>query len=267
MLGAIAGDIIGSTYEFLDFKAKDFPLFRPASGFTDDTVLTVAVAEALMDGDGDEARTERCVRESLKKYCRMYPDAGYGAAFWGWAFGDGTAPYNSWGNGSAMRVSPVGSLFDTLKETERFAAITARVTHNHPEGMKGAMATAVAIFMARTGSTQAEIRDALDRRYGYDLHRRLDDIRPNYRFEVSCRKSVPQAIIAFLEGTDYEDTVRNAVSLGGDSDTQACIAGGIAEVFWGLPDEIAAQAFARLDEPLQIVVERWNAYLNARRSR
>lgn len=266
MLGAIAGDIIGSAYEFLGQKSKDFPLFRRSSCFTDDTVLTIAVAEALMDGGDDEALTERCVRESLQKYGRMFPDVDYGGMFVNWIFSDDALPYNSWGNGSAMRVSPVGWLFGALEETERFAAVTARVTHNHPEGIKGAMATAAAIFMARTGSSQAQIRDELERRYGYDLHRRMDDIRPDYHFELSCQESVPQAIIAFLEGRDYEDTVRNAVSLGGDADTQACIAGGIAEAFWGLPDEIAAQALERLDARLKTVMERWTRYLSRRRT-
>lgn len=241
MLGAIAGDVIGSVHEGSGTKTKDFPLFTEWSRFTDDTVLTVAVAEKLLRGGDYVDLFHACVRE--------YPTAGYGGTFIRWAGYGHREPYNSWGNGSAMRVSPVAWAFNSLLEVEAEARRSAAVTHNHPEGVKGAQATATAVFLARTGSDKAAIRSHVEREYGYDLSAKLDDIRPSYTFDVSCQGSVPQSIVAFLESTDYEDAVRNAISLGGDADTMACIAGAIAEAFYGgVPDHIRRPVLERLDD-------------------
>ena len=244
MLGAIAGDIIGSIYERNGIKTKDFPVFSPGCRFTDDTVLTVAIADAILN-DGKYA-------ERFKQYYRHYPNAGYGKSFRHWGKSDSSEPYNSWGNGSAMRVSPVGFAFDNLDTVLREAKRTAEVTHNHPEGIKGAQATAAAVFLARTGNDKAAIKSYIETTFNYNLEQTLNQIRPSYRFDVSCQGSVPQAIIAFLESTDFEDAIRNAVSLGGDSDTIACIAGGIAQAFYnGVPEPIAQQALGYLDDYLR----------------
>jgi ADP-ribosylglycohydrolase len=250
MLGAIAGDMIGSVYEFENVKTKDFPLFRPDSCFTDDTVLTVAVAEAILQGSA--------YQEALKRYFRRYPypKGSYGARFFDWATRDASQPYNSWGNGSAMRVSPVGFAFDDLETVLTEAQRTAEVTHNHPEGIKGAQATAAAIFLGRTGHSKTDIKIYIEQTFGYDLNRTLDAIRPSYEFNESCQETVPEAIIAFLASTDFEDAIRNAVSLGGDSDTLTCITGGIAQAFYGgVPDAIARATLTRLPEDLRTVTE------------
>jgi ADP-ribosylglycohydrolase len=243
MIGAIAGDIIGSVCEGRPIKRKAFPLFSPASHFTDDTVLTVAVADALLYG--------HAYRGALKAYYRRYPDRGFGGSFALWAASDAIEPYGSYGNGAAMRVSPVAWARASLEAVLAEARASAEVTHNHPEGVKGAQATAAAVFLARSGADKGAIRDYLEGQFGYDLHRRLDEIRPAYDFDVSCQGSVPEAIIAFLESSGFEDAVRNAVSLGGDSDTQACIAGGIAEAFYGgVPDDIQRAVAEELDVDL-----------------
>lgn len=239
MIGAIAGDIIGSVYEYRQIKTKDFPLFDDECDFTDDSVLTVAVANAILSGTP--------YVDSIRRLGRRYPDAGYGGSFARWLHADDPRPYNSWGNGSAMRVSPVGFAFPTEDEVLRQAKLTAEVTHNHPEGIKGAQATALAVFLARTGHGKEAIRARLKSLFHYDLDRTVADIRPTYAFDVSCQGSVPEAIIAFLDSESYEDAVRNAVSLGGDSDTLACIAGGVAEAFYGgIPDEIREKVEALL---------------------
>jgi ADP-ribosylglycohydrolase len=225
VIGAIAGDIVGSVYERRPIKTKDFPLFDPRCRFTDDTVLTVAVADAILSGSP--------YFDSVRRIGRRHPDAGYGGSFFRWLFAEDTRPYNSWGNGSAMRVSPVGFAFSTEDEVLRQARMTAEITHDHPEGIRGAEAVALAIFLARTGHGKAAIRLRITDRFGYDLDQTIDDIRPSYVFDVSCQGTVPQAIVAFLDSDSYEDAVRNAISLGGDSDTLACIAGGIAEAFYG----------------------------------
>jgi ADP-ribosylglycohydrolase len=225
MIGAIAGDIIGSVYEWDNIKTTDFPLFSSGSFFTDDTVLTVAVADCVLHGH-DYA-------DKFREYTGDYPGRGYGGSFLGWASTPNSAPYNSWGNGSAMRVSPVGFAFNTLKEVTEEAKKTAEVTHNHPEGIKGAQAVAAAIFLARSGERKQEIKSYIERTFQYNLSQSLDSIRKWYEFDVSCQGSVPQAIIAFLESGDYEDAVRKAISIGGDSDTIACITGGIAQAFYG----------------------------------
>ena len=253
MIGAIAGDIIGSVYEgkkqWMTARTADFqPLFSPRARFTDDTVLTAAVAESLLHG--------RDLTGLLKDYYARYPGAGFGGEFKRWAASDDTEPYGSWGNGSAMRVSPVAWAFGTLEEVLHRAKDTARVTHNHPEGIKGAQATATAIFLARTGASKWDLRDEVERRFNYDLSFTLDDVRPTYAFDSSCAGTVPQAIVAFMESSDFESAVRLAISLGGDCDTLACIAGSIAAAFYGVPNHIREQTLARLDEPLsEIVVE------------
>jgi ADP-ribosylglycohydrolase len=250
MLGAIAGDIIGSVYEAAPTKQTDFPLFQPASTFTDDTVLTVAVADCLLNN--------KDYTLSLQTWGRRYPDAGYGGNFINWIFDKNPRPYNSWGNGSAMRVSPIAWAFDTLEQVQQEAKKSAEVTHNHPEGMKGAQAVATAIFLARQGSDKAAIKAYIEAHYAYDLSRKIEEIRPDYRFDVSCQGSVPEAIIAFLESENFEESIRLAISLGGDSDTQACIAGSIAEAFYGLvPAEIADEVVKRLPKDLRLVTEKF----------
>lgn len=247
MIGAIAGDVIGSVHEFSATKTKDFPLFDARCFFTDDTVLTVALADALLH--------ERDYAVTLKRYYRRYPDAGYGGSFHDWASSESWAPYNSWGNGAAMRVSPAAYVAKSLDEALALAEQSAAVTHNHPEGIRGAQATAAAIFLARAGHKKGDIRQFVESAFGYSLRQTLDEIRPTYVFNESCQETVPQAITAFLEATDFEDAIRNAVSLGGDADTLACITGSIAEpYFGGVPAEIRESTLLRLDDDLLDVV-------------
>ncbi len=247
MLGAIAGDIIGSVYEYEGIKTEDFPLFSPHSDFTDDSVLTIALADSILTGAD--------YTQNLIKYTAAYPGRGYGGSFIRWAESGDTRPYNSWGNGSAMRVSPVGFAYNDLETVLAEAKKSAEVTHNHPEGIKGAQATAAAVFLARTGKSKAEIKDYIKQTFGYDLNPTLAQIRPHYTYDVSCQGTVPPAVIAFLESENYEDAVRKAVSLGGDADTLACITGGIAEAFYGeVPQEIKDKVFELLDEKLAGVV-------------
>ena len=246
MLGAIAGDIIGSVYEVIDIKTTDFPLFSERSTFTDDTVLTVAVADSILNDIPYEI--------NLKRYFRMFPHAGYGGTFWAWAASESMEPYNSWGNGSAMRVSPVGFAYDTIDDVLREARRSAEVTHNHPEGIKGAQAVAASVFLARSDESRDRIRQFIEERFAYNLSEPLDEIREYYTFDVSCQGSVPQAITAFLESTDYEDAVRKAISIGGDSDTIACITGGIAQAYYKrIPPHIQEGVEEILDERLMEV--------------
>ena len=224
ILGAIAGDIIGSAYEFENVKSLDFALFTEESYFTDDSVLTVATMDVLLHKTG--------YTETYQRYGRAYPHRGYGGNFNAWIYADNPQPYNSWGNGSAMRVSPVGWYCSTMEDVLAEAKKSAEVTHNHAEGIKGAQAAAAAVFLARTGKSKDEIKTFIVDTFGYDLNRTIAQIRPNYEFDVSCQGSVPEAIIAFLESVDFENAVRLAVSIGGDSDTIACITGGIAEAFY-----------------------------------
>jgi len=248
MIGSIAGDIIGSVYEFDRIKTKDFPLFHPQCSFTDDTVLTVAVADAILSG--------RSYLESTLQIGRHYPESGYGGLFFHWLHSDDPQPYNSWGNGSAMRVSPVGFAFDAETEVLDEARKTAEISHNHPEGIKGAQAVAFAVYLARMGYGKEVIRTEISRRFGYDLHRTVDDIRPTYSFNESYQGTVPEAIVSFLDSTSYEDAIRNAISLGGDSDTLACITGGIAEAFYGeVPDTIRTKALEFLTPDLREITE------------
>ena len=225
MLGAIAGDIIGSVYEHHPIKTKDFPLFHPQCRFTDDTVLTIAIAQAILN--------DREYFTAVRKIGRKYPHAGYGGSFIHWLRSTAAKPYNRWGNGAAMRVSPVGFAFDSVEAVLEEAAQTAEISHNHPEGIKGAQATALSVYLARNTQDKTLIRKEVANRFGYHLDRTVEDIRPSYEFDVSCQGTVPEAIIAFLDSDSYEDAVRNAISLGGDSDTLACITGGIAEAYYG----------------------------------
>ncbi len=256
MMGAISGDVIGSVYEAWPVKYKDFALFSKRSTFTDDTVLTVAAAEALLT-DGDYVR-------AFHEYFSRHPNRGFGASFADWAASRRTGAYGSYGNGAAMRVSPVAWAKGTLKSVLEEARRSAAVTHDHPEGLKGAMATAAAIFLARTGKSKDAIRRYLSEAFGYALHRSLDEIRPHYTFDVSCQGSVPESIICFLESEDFEDALRNAVSLGGDADTMACIAGAIAEAYYGgVPPKIEEETRLRLAADLIDVVDRFNQQFRA----
>lgn len=285
MLGAIIGDIVGSVYEWNNSKTKEFPLFSEDCYFTDDTVMTVATADALMNG----GKADNFIN-AYKKWGRLYPEAGYGGRFSNWVHSDDRKPYNSWGNGSAMRVSPCAWLMDCgyyartgmwpVNGRDR-AKLSAEVTHNHPEGIKGALAVTDAIFMCRFyvggyGDDQGnpinerytlqqykvQIQEHIEQEYGYDFSKTLAEIRPIYKFNDSCQETVPQAITAFLESTNFEDAIRNAISLGGDSDTLAAITGSIAEAAYGVPNEIKGKALLFLDKPLTDVYKRWEAYLN-----
>ena len=248
MLGAITGDIIGSRFERGKFKSTEFELFTSESSFTDDTVLTVAVADCILHGL-DYSKT-------IRRYGKAYPQAGYGGTFKKWMFGFISGPYNSWGNGWAMRVSPVGWAFykeeDVLEEAKR----SAEVTHNHPEGVKGAQALALAVWLARNGASKRAIQVAVEEKFSYDLRTTLDEIRPHYQFDVSCQGSVPQAIRAFLESENFENAIRLAISIGGDSDTIACMAGAVAEAFYKeIPEKMLVGVKKRLPEPFLKIVE------------
>lgn len=243
MLGAICGDIIGSVYEWDNIKTKDFELFSPRCTFTDDSVLTVALADSIL--------RDVPYADNIRAFYRLYPNRGYGGNFCLWAGNPGRGPYHSFGNGAAMRISPVAWAYDDLDRVlERAAAFTAP-THDHPEGIKGGQALAAAVYLARNGASKGDIKAYLETSFGYDLGQTLDEIRPDYRFDVSCQGTVPQAIRAFLEACGFEDAIRNAISLGGDSDTLACITGAVAEAFYGgVPEDIARQVWTILDERL-----------------
>lgn len=251
MIGAIVGDIIGSVHEFTATKVMDFPLLTAESRFTDDTVLTIAVADCIL-GDGNYV-------DKLQEYTNAYPKRIYGTSFLHWVRAGSREPYNSWGNGSAMRVSPVGFAFSDTKSVLHEAKCSAEVTHNHSEGIKGAQATALSVFMAREGSSKDEIMQTIEATFGYDLSHSIDEIRPDYRFNESCQGTVPEAIIAFFESNDFESAIRLSISLGGDADTLACITGAIADPFYGgVPNEIAEPALARLDKPLRKVLDEFS---------
>ena len=259
MYGALLGDMIGSPYEFdRGSKTKAFPLFNQESQFTDDSVMTIAIAEALMNtiGASDDV-IRKAVIESMHKWGWRYPYAGYGGMFSDWLERLDTEPYNSYGNGSAMRVSAAGWLYDSLSKTRNVARITAEVTHNHPEGIKGAEATASAIYLARNGKSKDEIKEYIIREFGYDLTRTCDEIRPTYYHIETCQQTVPEAITAFLEGGDFEDVIRTAVSLGGDCDTLTCIAGGMAEAMYGVPEELKEECLRRVEPDMREVLDRF----------
>ncbi|MBF0216114.1 MAG: ADP-ribosylglycohydrolase family protein [Candidatus Omnitrophica bacterium] len=252
MLGAIAGDIIGSAYEWNRTKRTDFELYTDRSRFTDDSVLTIAIADAILK--------KMNYSVAVKGYGLTYPRAGYGCMFAEWLFSEDMEPaYNSYGNGSAMRVSAVGFAFESVEDVLSEAKKTAEITHNHPEGIKGAQATAAAIFLAHKGEDKKAIASFTEQAFSYNLHRTLEEIRPTYKFEESCQKTVPEAIIAFLESSDYESAVRNAVSLGGDSDTLACITGGIAQAFYKkIPNSIISETRKRLPNDILLVIDKFN---------
>lgn len=252
IIGAICGDIIGSSHEFHPIKTKEFKLVNKYSTYTDDTVLTLAVASWLTN---DESYSTQSLVRKVQKFASYYPNAGYGGRFREWIVQRNPRPYNSWGNGSAMRVSPAAWVCDTLEDTQMLAKRSAQITHNHPEGIKGAMATASAIFLARNSKSKDYIREYIESTFQYNLTRRLEDIRPDYKFEVSCQKSVPESIICFLEADSYTDTIRNAVSLGGDADTMGAISGAIASAYYDVPTDLVDECKNRLDNNLLTVYE------------
>ena len=270
MLGAVVGDIVGSPFEFDRNRktaySKEYPLVSEYSCFTDDSVMTLAVADALMcamphKGDKtSEAEFKHYVIKSMRSFANVHPDAGYGRRFFQWLTDSSPNPYNSWGNGSAMRVSPVAWAFDNLEDVEKFAAVSSRVTHNNPEGIRGAKATAAAIFLARTGKSKAEIKHYISEKYYYDLTRTLDEIRPDYHHIESCPKTVPEAVTAFLEGENFEDVLRCAVSLSGDADTLTAIAASIAEGFYGIPEEISRMIVPKLSDFLMGTMIKWEIW-------
>ena len=263
MLGAIIGDIVGSVYEFNNIKTTEFELFTEKSHFTDDTVMTIAVAAGLWRGYDNVLETKKALIDSMRYYGRRFAYAGYGGRFAKWLISQDPVPYDSYGNGAAMRVSSVAWIYNNLEEIEKYAEVTASVTHNHPEGIKGAKSVAAAIFLARTGKTLDDIKSYITTQYGYDLSRTLDEIRPNYKFYESCQESVPEAITAFLESNSFEDSLRKSVSIGGDSDTIAAITGSIAEAFYGgIPEWIVKEAISRLDEPLYDIYQMHQSFLH-----
>lgn len=265
MLGAIIGDVIGSVFEHHRVKTTDFALFDRVSRFTDDTVLTVAIADAILHRQtpappmAETWQSQNLYAQKLKEYGRKFPDVGYGAMFKGWLKSDSLQGYGSYANGSAMRVSPVGFAFQSLDEVLREAHLTAVVTHNHPEGIKGAQAIASAVYLAHTGQSKVAIKEFVEGKFGYNLRRHLADIRPTYSFDSSCQGSVPQALIAFLESNDFEDAIRKAISLGGDSDTLASMAGGVAQAYYKvIPDHLASQVTLLLDSGFRQVLRTFN---------
>ena len=257
MTGAIIGDIVGSRFEFDNYKSKDFTLFTPRSFFTDDTVMTLAVAQALSKYKEitDYEAFKRTLIKCMHDLGSNYMDCGYGGRFYSWIKSKSTLPYNSYGNGSAMRVSPVGRYAKSLSEAERLAKATAEVTHNHPEGIKGAVSVAGAIYLARTGSTMEQIKEYVKGYYTIDFT--LDEIRPEYSFNETCQGTVPQAFQAFFEATSFEDAIRNAISIGGDSDTLAAITGSVAEAFFGIDDSLEATAISYLDNRLKNIYNKF----------
>ena len=260
MIGAIIGDIVGSRFEFdRGSKTREFELFTSRCEFTDDTVMTVAVAEALVNAgkDADEETVKAELIKSIKKWGQRYPDAGYGGRFIGWVLSDDPKPYGSYGNGAGMRVSSAGWFYDTIDRTREVARWTAEITHNHPEGVKGAESTAAAIFLARHGSSQEEIRQYIENEFGYDLSRTLDEIRPTYHHVEDSMHTNPEAFECFLEADSYESTLRNVMYIGGDADTICAIAGAIAEAFWGIPQDIIDKGMEYLTPDLLEAVNKY----------
>jgi len=261
MYGAILGDIVGQPYEFdRGGKTKDFPLLSECPHFTDDSVMTIAVCDGILQAglEADEKTMKDAIINSMHTWGYRYPHAGYGQKFYLWIAAKKTEPYGSYGNGSAMRVSSVGWLFDTLERTREVARWTSEVTHNHPEGIKGAESVASVIWLARNGKSKDEIRSFVQKEFGYDLSRTCDQIRPGYHHTESCQETVPEAITAFLEGEDFEDVIRTAVSLGGDCDTLTCIAGSMAEAFYGIDDDFKQAVLALTSDAMHDVMERFD---------
>lgn len=250
MLGALVGDIIGSIYEFQNVKSMDFDLFTPWSTYTDDSVMTLAVAKWLIE---DKEHTKHHLISCMQELGRRYPKAGYGGNFEWWLRQDDPQPYKSWGNGAGMRVSPVGLYANSLEEALYLAEVTASVSHNHPEGIKGAKAIAASVFLCKTGKSKEEIKNYVQLSFGYNLKRTISEIRPNYYFDVSCQGSVPEAIIAFLEGNSFEEVIRLAISIGGDSDTIGCMAGAIAACIYPIPEEITEECNSILTDDLRAI--------------
>ncbi|MBR3532766.1 MAG: ADP-ribosylglycohydrolase family protein [Clostridiales bacterium] len=266
MIGAIIGDIVGSRFEFdAGEKSREFELFAKGCSFTDDTVMTIAVAEALMNAgkEADEKTVKAELIRSMKKWGQAYPNAGYGARFIHWVLSDDPKPYGSYGNGSGMRVSPAGWLYDTIERTREVARWTAEVTHNHPEGVKGAESVAAAIFMARNGASKEEIKQYIVDEFGYDLTRTLDEIRPSYHHVEDCMRTMPEAFTCFLEAESYEETLRNVMYIGGDTDTLAAIAGAVAEAMWGIPVRIIIDAQEFIPDDIDSVVQRFNGIVHS----
>ena len=261
MLGAIVGDIVGSVYEAHNTKSMNFELFTPWSRFTDDSVMTLAVAKWLVE---DEAHTIHYLIYCMQELGNRYPNAGYGGNFWAWLREENPQPYNSWGNGAGMRVSPVGLYAKTLDEALALAALTASVSHNHPEGVKGAQAIAACVFLCKEGKSKAEIKEYIEKTFDYNLNRSIAEIRPRYEFDVSCQGSVPEAIIAFLDGNSFEEVIRLAISLGGDSDTIGAMAGAIAACMYPIPDEIVNRCNTILTEDLKEIKDKFIELLKER---
>ncbi|MDR2092202.1 MAG: ADP-ribosylglycohydrolase family protein [Azoarcus sp.] len=261
MLGAIIGDIVGSRFEFNNHRSKTFDLFTRSCHVTDDSIMTLALARAIMNaGTQDDERLAAAAVAAMQEIGRKYPLCGFGMRFAQWVESAHPAPYNSYGNGAAMRVSPAAIAARTREDAIRLARAVTAITHNHPEGLKGAQATAIAIFMARSGAGKEDIRDHIHRHY-YPLDFTIDEIRPTYTFNETCQKTVPQAIEAFLESDSFEDSIRTAISLGGDSDTLAAITGSIAEAFYGIPDDLAKTALTYLDTRLRTIYDEWGTFL------
>ena len=268
MYGAILGDIIGQPYEFdRGNKTKDFPLFCKTPRFTDDSVMTIAICDGILKAgiDADENTMKTAMITSMQLWGHKYPDAGYGGRFYQWLAQENTKPYNSWGNGSAMRVSSIGWFFESLEKTREVARWSAEVTHNHPEGIKGAEATASVIWMARNGYFKVQIKEYVINEFGYDLSRTCDEIRPGYYHVESCQETVPEAITAFLEGNSFEDVIRTAVSLGGDCDTLTDIATSMAEAFYGLPEEMKAKCIEYTEKDMHEVMKAFDEKVIARK--
>ena len=249
MLGAIVGDIVGSRFEWHNHRSKDFDFLTSECFFTDDSVMSLALAQAMLDSKDDCSNLSEKAVECMQRIGRKYPNCGYGGRFRGWMFSNAPKPYNSFGNGAAMRVSAAGFAANSMEEAKALAEKITAVTHNHPEGMKGAEATVAALYMARSGSNISEIRDCIDKNY-YPMNFTLDGIRESYQFNETCQETVPQALMAFFESTGFEDAIRNAISIGGDSDTLAAITGGIAEAYYGITADIRKRTLAFLDEEL-----------------
>ena len=262
MLGALVGDIVGSVYEFQNTKSTDFELFTPNSTFTDDSVMTLAVAKWLLE---DSVHTTHHLIRCMQELGDRYPNAGYGGNFGWWLRQSNPAPYNSWGNGSGMRVSPVGLYAKTLDEALALSALTASVSHNHAEGVKGAQAVATSVFLCKEGKTKQEIKGYVEQNFGYNLNRTIAEIRPNYNFDVSCQGSVPEAIIAFLEGNSFEEVIRLAISLGGDSDTIGCMAGAIAACMYPIPDYMTEKCDSLLTEDLREIKDQFLEMIEKRK--
>ncbi|MDO5717227.1 MAG: ADP-ribosylglycohydrolase family protein [Tissierellia bacterium] len=268
MIGAIIGDIVGSVYEFDNHRKKEFEFFAEDCMFTDDSVMSLAVAKALMETEKKFPQRGEDFYEALRENAivwmqeigRMYPFCGYGGRFYEWMFTEDPQPYNSYGNGSAMRISAVGYMAQSLEDAKKMSQMVTEISHNHPEGLKGAEATAVLIYEARNGKSKEELREIAEEYY--DLDFTLEEIRPTYRFNETCQNTVPQAIVAFLEAEDFEDGIRNAISVGGDSDTLAAIAGGILEAYYGVPEDLEEGALSYLDERLKDLYKEWKDYLS-----